>query len=116
MKEEQSKHKKKKEKRFSFLYILGGGVLKEDFIIKHTKIIVLIVVFLFFSIGNRYSCIQKLKEIDRLQEQLNDVRFEALTISSELTGKSRQSQIEMLIKEQGLDLETAQTPPYILNK
>jgi len=112
MKEE----KNRKKDRFSFLYILGGGILKEDFTAKHAKMIVLITVLLFFSIANRYTCIQKIKEIDRLQAQLKDVRFEALSISSELTGKSRQSQIEMLIKEHGLDLETAQTPPYILNK
>ena len=60
--------------------------------------------------------IQKLREIDRLQQQLRDVRFEALSISSELTGNSRQSQIELLIEEQGIDLEGAKTPPYELYK
>ena len=55
-------------------------------------------------------------EIDRLQQQLRDVRFEALSISSELTGHSRQSQIEVLIEEQGIDLEGAKTPPYELEK
>ena len=104
--EENGQHKKtrKKEKRLSFWYILGGGVLKEDFILRHTRMIVLLVVLAFFFIGNRYTCMQKLREIDRLQQQLRDVRFEALSISSELTGNSRQSQIELLIEEQGIDL------------
>ena len=97
-------------------YILGGGVLKEDFILRHTRMIVLLVVLAFFFIGNRYTCMQKLREIDRLQQQLRDVRFEALSISSELTGNSRQSQIELLIEEQGIDLEGAKTPPYELYK
>lgn len=110
------KKKKKKESRFSFLYILGGGILKEDFIVKHTRMIVLIVILVFFFIGNRYTCMQKLREIDRLQQQLRDVRFEALSISSELTGNSRQSQIELLIEEQGIELETAKNPPYELYK
>ena len=112
----QPRRKKKKEKRLSFLYILGGGILKEDFIVKHTKMIVLVVILIFFFIGNRYTCMQKLREIDRLQQQLRDVRFEALSISSELTGNSRQSQIEMLVDEQGLELEGAKTPPYELYK
>ena len=55
---------------------------------------------------------QRLREIDRLQQQLRDVRFEALSISSELTGNSRQSQIELLIEEQGIELEAAKNPPY----
>lgn len=107
---------KKKEKRFSLLYILGGGILKEDFIVKHTRMIVLLVILTFFFIGNRYSCMQKLKEIDRLQQQLRDIRFEALSISSELTGQSRQSQIEALVEEYGIELEGAKSPPYEIYK
>lgn len=113
---QERKKTKKKEKRFSFWYIIGGGVLSEDFVVRHTRMIVLVVILLFFFIGNRYTCMQKLREIDRLQQQLRDVRFEALSISSELTGSSRQSQIEMLIEEQGIDLEGAKTPPYELHK
>jgi hypothetical protein len=44
------------------------------------------------------------------------VRFEALSISSELTGNSRLSQIALLIEEQGVELEVAKTPPYELHK
>ncbi len=116
MEEEKQQKNTKKEKRLSLLYILGGGILKEDYIVKHTRMIVLVVILLFFFIGNRYTCMQKLREIDRLQQKLRDVRFEALSISSELTGHSRQSQIESLIEEQGIDLEAAKTPPYELYK
>ncbi|MDR0429154.1 MAG: hypothetical protein LBH58_01580 [Tannerellaceae bacterium] len=108
--------RKKKKKENSFLYILGGGILKEDFILKHTKMIVLIVILVFFFIGNRYTCMQKLTEIDRLQQELRDLRYEALSISSELTGNSRQSQIESLVERQGLGLEGAKSPPYELFK
>ena len=51
---ETKQKEKKKENRFSFLYILGGGILKEDFIVRHTKMIVLVVVLIFIFIGNRY--------------------------------------------------------------
>ena len=115
-KQQQRKNTKKKENKFSPLYVLGGGLLKEDFIIKHTRMIILVVILIFFFLSNRYTCMQKLREIDRLQQQLRDVRFEALSISSELTGNSRQSQIELLIEEQGIELEGAKTPPYELYK
>ena len=110
----EQRKKKKKERRLSLLYILGGGILKEDFIVRHTKMIVLVVVLVFFFIGNRYTCMQKLREIDRLQQRLRDVRFEALSISSELTGNRRQSQIELVIEDQGIELEAAKNPPYEL--
>lgn len=108
--------KRKKKKENTFLYILGGGILKEDFILKHTKMLVLIVILVFFFIGNRYTCMQKIREIDRLKQELSDLRFEALSISSELTGNSRQSQIEALVEQKGLELEGAKSPPYELFK
>lgn len=98
------------------MYILGGGILKEDFIVRHTKMIVLIVILLFFYISNRYACTIKIREIDRLQTQLKDVKFEALSISAKLTENTRPSQVEELVKRQGLDLEKAKTPPYKLRK
>ena len=98
------------------MYILGGGILKEDFIVRHTRMIVLIVVLLFFYISNRYTCAIKLREIDRLQVQLKEAKYESLSISAQLTGNTRPSQIEELVKRQGLDLEKAKTPPYKLRK
>ena len=78
--------------------------------------IIWVVLLIFFLISNRYTCLQKLKEIDKLQQQLQDVRFEALSISSELIGSSRQSKIEELVEEEGIDLEGAKTPPYKLER
>jgi cell division protein FtsL len=105
----------KKKKRI-VMYILGGGILKEEFVIKLTKMIMLILLLLFFDISNDYTCIMKLREIDRLQEQLKDTKSEALSISTRLTSNTRPSQVEELVKRQGLGLEKAKTPPYKLHK
>ena len=107
---------KKKKKQISLMYILGGGILKEEFIVRHTKMIVLIVILLFFYISNRYTCLMKIREIDYLQVQLRDVKYESLSISAQLTGNTRPSQVEELVKRQGLNLEKATTPPYKLKK
>ena len=44
------------------------------------------------------------------------MKNESLAVSGQLTGSNRLSQIELLVKEKGLDIETAQTPPYIIRK
>jgi len=116
MERKSRKTKKAKERRISFLYILGGGILKEDFITRYLREIGWCVVFIFFIIGNRYSCIQKKKQIFNLQTELQLIRLEALTLSVELDQFSRQSKIEELLKKQNLNLEGANTPPYILYK
>jgi len=106
--------KEQKKKKITWMYILGGGILKADFVIKHTKMIVLIFVLLFFYISNRYTCIIKLREIDRLQSQLKEAKSEALSISVQLTGNTRPSQVEEQVKRLGLNIEKAKTPPYKL--
>lgn len=107
--------RKKKKNRFSWISsVLRGDILRP--VIKYTKMIVLIVILMFFYISNRYTCIIKLREIDRLQMQLKEVKSEALDLSAQLTSNTRPSQVEELVKRQGLNLEKAKTPPYKLHK
>ena len=109
--------KNKKKNWVSWImYILGGAILKENFVVRHTKMIVLVVFLMFFYISNRYTCIVKIREIDRLQTELKEVKSEALNISVRLTGNTRPSQVEELVKRQGLRIEKTKTPPYKLNK
>jgi len=106
----------KQKKRISLIYILTGGILKEDFVVKHIRMIILVVILVFFFVGNRYTCLSKLRRIDALQKELEYTKYEAIDISGRLTGSNRLSQIEQLVKSQGLELESAKSPPYILRK
>jgi len=99
-----------------FISLISGGILKQEFVIKHIKMVIFIIFLLVFYIGNRYTCLSKLREIDRLQKELQDVRNESIYFSGQLTGHNRMSQIEQLVESQGLGLESAQTPPIILHK
>lgn len=71
-------------------------------------------ILVILYIDNRYSSQQEMIEIDRLKKELIDTKYDALTISSELTEKSRQSRIEEYISAEGTPLETASTPPYLI--
>ena len=106
-----------KKKRTSFLlYLLSGGILKKDFVVKHTRFIIVITILLVLFIGNHYTCLLKLRTIDRLQKELIEVKYKSIQSAGQLTGRNRLSQIEQLVKSQGLELESAKTPPYILHK
>lgn len=116
-KQEKTANKKKsKKKRFSLNHILGGDILVEDFVIKQSKLLILIVFLTILFISNRYSCAKKMTEIEDLQAKLMDVKYESLIISTELTTNSRQSQIESLLKKKGIELKGSKTPPYELKK
>ncbi len=105
-----------KKKKVSIGSVLGGDILKEDFVVKQSKLIILITFLFVLFISNRYSCLKKLTEIDRLKTELKDVKYENLVISTQLTTNSRQSQIEALIVEKGLNLSSSKTPVYEIKK
>jgi hypothetical protein len=113
---DEEKKKEKKKRRLMIMYILSGGILKEGFIIKHTRMILLVVGLFIFFIGNRFTCLLKVREINQLQKELEDVKAESISISEKLIGSNRLSQIEQVVAAEGLKLESAKTPPYILHK
>ena len=102
----------KKKKRTSLKSILGGDILATDFFRRQTKLLVLIMVFIIFY--NRYASQQQQIEIDRLKKELTDIKYDALTRSSELMEKSRQSRIEEYISSKESDLQTSTNPPYLI--
>ena len=100
----------KKKKRTSLKSILGGDILATDFFRRQTKFMV----FIIFYIHNRYASQQQQIEIDRLKKELTDIKYDALTRSSELMEKSRQSRIEEYISSKESDLQTSTNPPYLI--
>ena len=96
--------------------ILGGDILAHDFFKRQVTLLCLIVGLTIVYIDNRYSSQRELIEIDNLKKELTDIRYDALTISSELTERSRQSKIEVYISENGTHLETADQPPFIIKE
>lgn len=98
------------------MHVLGGTILTEDFFVKNTRFIVIIFVIMVLYISNRYSCISKLAEIESLKTEMKDAKYESQTISSQLTGVSRQTQVRSLIEQQGLELKAPIEPSYKVEK
>lgn len=114
--------KKQKQKgtqpggHMSIKSILGGDILANDFFKRQTTLLMLLMVLTILYIDNRYSCQQELIEIDRLKKELTDIKYDALTRSSELMEKSRQSRIEEYISTEESHLETSTNRPYLIKK
>ncbi len=111
----QEGHKGEKVKRRTSLKnIIGGDILATDFFRRQTRLLVLIMVLILFYIHNRYACQQQMIEIDKLKKELIDIKYDALTRSSELMERSRQSRIEEYIATKESDLQTSTNPPYLI--
>ena len=75
----------------------------------------LITFFVFIYISNRYACQRNLVKINKLTKELTDAKFRALSSTSELTEKSRESRVlDMLRACQDSTLHIASQPPYII--
>ena len=96
--------------------IVGGDILATTAVRKQIGVIMLIVLFMLLYISDRYSCQQSLIQIDKLNEELNDAKAKALSSSSKLTEKSRESRVlEMLQACKDSTLHISTQPPYIIN-
>lgn len=111
---QEEKKTEKIKKRTSWKNIIGGDILATDFFRRQTKLIVLIMILVLFYIHNRYACQQQMIEIDKLKKDLIDIKYDALTRSSELMERSRQSRIEEYIATKESDLQTSTNPPYLI--
>ena len=104
----------KVKRRTSLKNIICGDILATDFFRRQTRLLVLIMVLILFYIHNRYACQQQMIEIDKLKKELIDIKYDALTRSSELMERSRQSRIEEYIATKESDLQTSTNPPYLI--
>ena len=100
----------------SFIHVFGGNILTEGFIVNNMRFFVLLLIIVFVFISHRYTYLHKMSEIERLQRELRDVKYESLTISSSLTEASRQTEIEKLIESYGLEIKISNEPIYYINK
>lgn len=100
----------------SFVHVFGGNILTEGFIVNNMRFFVVMLIIVFVFISHRYTYLNKMSEIEKLQHELKDAKYESLTISSSLTEASRQTEIEKLIKQYGLEIEISNEPIYYIKK
>jgi len=103
-------------KKMSLRSIFLGDFLVGDFLRRQALLLALITVYTVIYISNRYSCQQEMIEIDRLRKQLVDIKYDALTRSSELTERTRQSRIEEYVSAEQSDLQISTAPPFVIEE
>lgn len=95
--------------------IINGDMLNAKVVRNQIGVFLLITLFVFIYISNRYACQRNLVKINKLTKELTDAKFRALSSTSELTEKSRESRVlDMLRACQDSTLHIASQPPYII--
>lgn len=95
--------------------ILNGNILTKKFIRKQYLLIILLVALSIGYIDNRYASEKQIATMVMLKKNIQDAKYESLTISAELMEISRQSNLLLLMKSKGMQLKPGNTPPIVIN-
>ena len=115
IKEQASEDDPKPSSQLSLRSILCGELLTTQTVRSQIWLFTMIVAFTTIYVAFRYQCQQDMLAIDRLEEQLKDAKFKALSSSSTLTEKCRESHVLDILKQNKDSLlHQADQPPYII--
>jgi len=96
--------------------LLDGSFMTTDVMRRNALLLLLMVGLIIVYISNHYAVIMRLSEIDSLQKELTEAKYEALTRTSDLMRESRQSFVQDMIIQKGMELENSTIPPYTIAK
>jgi hypothetical protein len=105
----------KEIRNFSLKDLMNGRVLTKSFVTNQLPFVFFLVFLGFLYIGNHYKVEALMKETASLNKELKELRYEAITTSSELMFMSKQSEVLKKVEAAGVDLEELTVPPRILN-
>ncbi len=95
--------------------ILGGDFLTAEMVRRQIWLFVLVVIFAIVYVAFRYQCQQDMIAIDKMEKELLDAKYKALSSSSTLTEKCRESHVlEALKNNKDSLLQISDQPPYII--
>lgn len=94
--------------------VLNGNILTKRFIRKQYPLLILLAVLSIFYIDNRYTSEKQITRVTDLKKNIQDAKYESLTISAELMEITRLSNIISLLRSKGMDLEPGNTPPIVI--
>lgn len=94
----------------SFRAFIDGNVLTQKSVIKQTPFLLFLVFLSLLMIANRNHAERLVIDSNKLQKEVKELRSQSITTSSELMMVSRQSAVESLVKERGLDLKENRRP------
>ena len=96
--------------------ILGGDILTSTIISRQAGVILLGVIFVIIYVAFRYQCQRDIITINKMETTLKDAKYKALSSSSTLTERCRESHVlEQLRDNKDSLLKASDHPPYIIN-
>ncbi|MDE5944163.1 MAG: hypothetical protein K2G93_01060 [Rikenella sp.] len=91
-----------------------GGVLSQDEFTRRLPVIVYVVFLMLLYIANGFHIQHKHSELDRISDELKQLKTEAVTSSAVRMTLTRQSEIERLLRERNIPLRQGGTLLHVI--
>ncbi len=98
-------------KKISLSDFVSGRILTREVVVKQLPYFMFLTVLAFLYIANHFKVEKLLKEAASLNKDIQELRIEAITTSSDLMYFSKQSVILNKVREAGVELHELTEPP-----
>lgn len=109
--EENLNEPKKEKKQNAFAALMSGSLLTQDSIIKHLPFMLFLSFLALVYIANGFWAESSVREINRMQQEIKELRSEQISIKSELNNTIIESELKKIIDDRALGLEESIDPP-----
>ena len=107
-------NKKNTKKRGGMKSFIGGTILTDDRITRQLPFVIFLVFLGMLVITNRNWSEKTIREIQVLQDTLDELRSESITMSAKLMDASRPSEVVKRVEDAELGLQEPVKPPQQL--
>jgi hypothetical protein len=90
--------------------VIGGDLLSNNVVLKNLPFLVFLAILAMFYIGNTYYSEKTFKEIEKIKNELKELRYQSITAKSKMLDVGKQTEIAK--KVTGLGIKGTTTPPY----
>ena len=106
--------KAKNSKKAGMKSLIGGTILTDDRVTRQIPFLIFLAFLAVLLITNRNWSERTIRKVEVLQETLDELRSESITLSAKLMNSSRPSEIVRKVEHANIDLQEASRPPQKL--
>jgi hypothetical protein len=110
----RQKHKPDGLFKKHFVDVLSGKALEEKSFMEIVPFVLFVSAVMVFYIHNSYRAESYVREISALERELKDLRSEYITRKSQLMFYGKQTEVQKLVADQGL--QKSSVPPIVIRQ
>ncbi len=101
----------KNNSRFKLEELLNGKFFERDLFVKNKLLLFVIFLMLVANISVRYKAAKVLREVDKLEKDVKELRAHSISVAADVIKLTRPSEILDRVKNNNLGLESSKVPP-----